>query len=64
MHHSCDYCGTELNGDVRGRFYPEDDSLLCEKCFPLVDKRKVLATVPAEKLLRAGRLPVPPPEEA
>ncbi len=64
MHRSCDYCGVEVGTDMRGRFYPEDDSLLCEECFPVPDKKVTPAAGPAEKLPRAVRLAVTAAEEA
>ncbi len=58
MHHSCDYCGTSLGRDVRARFYPEDDSVLCENCFPLPEERAIVIAAPARKSPRVGRVPI------
>ena len=31
----CGYCGTSLDAECSWRWYPEDDTVLCEKCFPI-----------------------------
>jgi hypothetical protein len=29
----CDWCGASLAAGLQGRFFPEDDSFLCVRCF-------------------------------
>jgi hypothetical protein len=34
MTEKCDYCGVTFTGGLRWRIFIEDDSVLCERCFP------------------------------
>ncbi len=55
MEYTCDYCGTNINEGLEARFYPEDDSLLCERCFPLEQREQAQKTALTEEFQRSGQ---------
>ena len=48
MNINCGYCGTSLDADSSWRWYPEDDTVLCEKCFPINLRGSSGKTAPIE----------------
>ena len=59
MNLKCGYCGTSVDAECSWRWYPEDDTVLCEKCFPINLRGSSGKAAPADvaNSLRPGQTP-------
>ena len=53
----CDRCGTRFAAGLQGRFFPEDDTHLCERCFAFTSEGEPVPSPPGREY--TGRPPWP-----